>query len=92
MLFDGLDSGMASASFPAAAMGTSNTNLASAEVSGNGSDEFDMFADDDEHAAPKPSTDENNQVSQASSNFLNSVTDGKIFASLKCELLLLIFI
>lgn len=44
-------------------------------ISGN-SDDFDMFADDDEQAATKPSTAENNAVSEPSSDATNSGTEG----------------
>ncbi|KAK7246757.1 hypothetical protein RIF29_41627 [Crotalaria pallida] len=71
-----LFSDVASASFPATAVGTSNPDLTSKEVSGNGAGGFDMFAEDDDDAAPKPPTDENNQISQLSSNPLNSGSDG----------------
>ncbi|TKY71459.1 RNA-binding protein 10 [Spatholobus suberectus] len=53
-------------------MGTSNQHLASAEASGNGADDYDMFADDDENDTRKLSTDENNAVSQSSSDAINS--------------------
>ncbi|MCI67967.1 hypothetical protein A2U01_0089226, partial [Trifolium medium] len=43
-------------------------------------DDFDMFADDD--AAAKPSTDENNAVSEPSSDAINSGTEGKNTASI----------
>ncbi|XP_061365475.1 uncharacterized protein LOC133308790 isoform X1 [Gastrolobium bilobum] len=76
LLSDELDSGVASAMFHGTAIGTSNPHLASAEVS-NGADEFDMFADDDEHATTtKSSTDENNAVSQPLSDAINSGTEG----------------
>lgn len=42
-----------------------------------------MFADDDEHDTSKPSTDENNAVSQSSSDAINSGPEGKYIASLK---------
>jgi len=44
---------------------------------------YDMFADDDEHDTSKPSTDENNAVSQSSSDAINSGPEGKYIASLK---------
>lgn len=64
---------------------TSNQRLASVEASGNGAaaDDFDMFADDNEHDTSKPSTDENNAVIQSSSDAINSGTEGKYIASLK---------
>ncbi|KAG5025795.1 hypothetical protein JHK82_021687 [Glycine max] len=37
---------------------------------------YDMFADDDEHDTSKPSTDENNAVSQSSSDAINSGPEG----------------
>ncbi|KAL2579229.1 hypothetical protein AAZV13_15G050000 [Glycine max] len=37
---------------------------------------YDMFADDDEHDTSKPSTDENNAVSQSSSVAINSGPEG----------------
>ena len=95
---DDLDSGLASATFPATAMGTSSANLASAEVSRNGADEYDMFADDDEHTTTKPSTDESNSVSQPSTDAVNSGIVCMIFRlhqeiwHLKQKLLLLFFI
>ncbi|XP_004485576.1 uncharacterized protein [Cicer arietinum] len=61
LLSDGQDSGVASSIFPTTSTTTSNPPLASA-------DDFDMFADDDELAATKPSTDENNAVSEPSSD------------------------
>nr|KYP60556.1 LIN1-like protein [Cajanus cajan] len=45
------------------------------EASGNGADDYDMFADD-EHDASKPSTDENKGVSQSSSGAINSSSEG----------------
>ncbi|OIV91575.1 hypothetical protein TanjilG_08987 [Lupinus angustifolius] len=71
LLSDGLDSGVASASFPTTANGTSNPVLASADVSGNGADDFDMFADDD--AAP---TDENNQASAVQNDYVYDESSG----------------
>lgn len=50
-------------------------------ISGN-SDDFDMFADDDGQAATKPSTAENNAVSEPSSDATNSGTEGKNIASI----------
>ncbi|ESW20410.1 hypothetical protein PHAVU_006G206700 [Phaseolus vulgaris] len=52
--------------------GTSNQHLASGEASGDGDDDFDMFANDDEQDTSKPSTNENNAVSQSSSDAINS--------------------
>ncbi|KAJ1434940.1 CD2 antigen cytoplasmic tail-binding protein 2 isoform X1 [Sesbania bispinosa] len=72
LLSDGPDSGVTSATFLTPAMDTSNLHLASAEASGNGAEDYDMFADDDEQATTKPSTDENNAVSQPSSDTINS--------------------
>lgn len=51
-------------------MDTPNPPLASA-------DDFDMFADDDEHAATEPSTVENNAVSEPPSDAITSGTEGK---------------
>ncbi|KAE9591847.1 hypothetical protein Lalb_Chr20g0123041 [Lupinus albus] len=76
LLSDGLDSGVASASFPTTANGTSNPVLASAEVSGNGADDFDMFADDD--AAP---TDENNQASALQNDYVYDESSGYYYSS-----------
>ncbi|KAL1336252.1 hypothetical protein AAHE18_10G048800 [Arachis hypogaea] len=70
LLSDDMDSGLPSATFSTAAMGTSNPNLASAEVSGSGADDYDMFADD-ENTTTKHS-DENNLVSQPSTDAINS--------------------
>ncbi|KAK7412132.1 hypothetical protein VNO78_03580 [Psophocarpus tetragonolobus] len=56
--------------------GTSNQHLASVETSGNGADDYDMFADDEEHDTVKPSTDENNAVNQYSTDAINSGTEG----------------
>lgn len=96
LLSDGQDLGVASSIFTTTSMGTSKPHLASAEVSGNDADEYDMFADDDEHAATKPSTDENNAVSEPSSDAINSGTEGKNIASInlasEMEILLLICI
>ncbi|CAL5183202.1 unnamed protein product [Lathyrus oleraceus] len=50
-------------------MDTPNPPLASA-------DDFDMFADDDEHAATEPSTVENNAVSEPPSDAITSGTEG----------------
>jgi len=58
--------------------GTSNQHLASGEASGNGDDDFDMFANDDEQDTSKPSTNENNAVSQSSSDATNSGNEGKL--------------
>ncbi|KAK7331708.1 hypothetical protein VNO80_28445 [Phaseolus coccineus] len=52
--------------------GTSNQHLASGEASGNGDDDYDMFAYDDEQDTSKPSANENNAVSQSSSGAINS--------------------
>lgn len=71
LLSDVRDLGVTSSIFPATSMGTSNPPLAGAEVSGSGADDFDMFADDDEHVASKPSTDENNAVSEPSSDAIS---------------------
>ncbi|XP_027355895.1 SUPPRESSOR OF ABI3-5 isoform X2 [Abrus precatorius] len=76
LLSDGLDSGVASTRFLTTDIGTSNQHLGSAEVSGTGADDYDMFADDDEHDTTNPSTDENNAVSQSSSNAINSGPEG----------------
>ncbi|RYQ82690.1 hypothetical protein Ahy_B10g101263 isoform A [Arachis hypogaea] len=70
LLSDDMDSGLPSATFSTAAMGTSNPNLVSAEVSGSGADDYDMFADD-ENTTTKHS-DENNVVSQPSTDAKNS--------------------
>jgi len=58
--------------------GTSNQHLASVEATGNGEDDYDMFADDDEQNTSKPSTDENNAVSQSSSDAIKSGNEGKL--------------
>jgi len=58
--------------------GTSNQHLASVEASGNGEGDYDMFADEDEPDTSKPSTDENNAVSQSSSDAINSGIEGKL--------------
>lgn len=79
LLSGGMDSGLVSATFPTTSMGSSNPNLSTAETSGNGADEYDMFAEDDENATAKPSTDENNAISQPSSDVLNSDSEGKVF-------------
>ncbi|KAK7302522.1 hypothetical protein RJT34_13413 [Clitoria ternatea] len=76
LLSDGQNSGLASTRFLSSDMGTSNQHLAGAETSGNVADDYDMFADDDEHDNAKPSTDENNAVSQSSSDAKNSGTEG----------------
>ncbi|KAK7328155.1 hypothetical protein VNO77_22252 [Canavalia gladiata] len=76
LLSDVLGSGVASARFLTADISTSNQHLGSAEVPGNGADEYDMFADDDEPNTTKPSTNENNAVSQSSSGAINSVSEG----------------
>ncbi|CAL0309509.1 unnamed protein product [Lupinus luteus] len=76
LLSDGLDSGVASASFPTTANSTSNPVLASAEVSGNGADDFDMFADDD--AAP---ADENNQASAVQNDYVYDESSGYYYSS-----------
>ncbi|CAJ1963493.1 unnamed protein product [Sphenostylis stenocarpa] len=55
--------------------GTSNQHLTSGEASNDG-DDYDMFADDDEHNTSKPSTDQSNAVSQSSSDAINSCTEG----------------
>jgi len=64
-------------------------------ISGN-TDDFDMFADDDGQAATKLSTDENNAVSEPSSDAINSSTEGKNIASItfasEMTILLLYFI
>ncbi|XP_020222455.1 CD2 antigen cytoplasmic tail-binding protein 2 [Cajanus cajan] len=75
LLSGGLDSGVVPARLLATDTGTSNQHLASAEASGNGADDYDMFADD-EHDASKPSTDENKGVSQSSSGAINSSSEG----------------
>ncbi|KAL2342105.1 hypothetical protein Fmac_010045 [Flemingia macrophylla] len=75
LLSDGLDSVVAPARFPATDVGTSSQPLASAEASGNGADDYDMFADD-ERDTIKPCTDENNAVNQSSLDAMNSGTDG----------------
>ncbi|XP_052723747.1 uncharacterized protein LOC128193706 [Vigna angularis] len=46
--------------------GPSNQHLASGEASSTGEGDYDMFADEDDNS--KPSTDENNTVSQSSSD------------------------
>lgn len=81
LLSDVRDSGVASSIFPTTSMGASNPPLAGAEVSSSGADDFDMFADDDEHAASKPSTDENNAVSEPSSDAVSG-GEGKNTASM----------
>ncbi|KAG2385073.1 uncharacterized protein HKW66_Vig0121650 [Vigna angularis] len=54
--------------------GPSNQHLASGEASSTGEGDYDMFADEDDNS--KPSTDENNTVSQSSSDAINSGTEG----------------
>ncbi|WVZ07984.1 hypothetical protein V8G54_021330, partial [Vigna mungo] len=49
--------------------GPSNQHLASGEASSNGEGDYDMFVDEDDNS--KPSTDENNPVSQSSSDAIN---------------------
>ncbi|WVZ04973.1 hypothetical protein V8G54_018319, partial [Vigna mungo] len=54
--------------------GPSNQHLASGEAFSNGKGDYDMFADEDDNS--KPSTDENNAVSQSSSDAINSGIEG----------------
>ncbi|BAT86869.1 hypothetical protein LR48_Vigan09g264200 [Vigna angularis] len=54
--------------------GPSNQHLASGEASSTGEGDYDMFADEDDNS--KPSTDENNTVSQSSLDAINSGTEG----------------
>ncbi|KAG2397408.1 uncharacterized protein HKW66_Vig0143560 [Vigna angularis] len=54
--------------------GPSNQHLASGEASSTGEGDYDMFADEDDNS--KPSTNENNTVSQSSSDAINSGTEG----------------
>ncbi|MED6195349.1 hypothetical protein PIB30_037090 [Stylosanthes scabra] len=70
LLADDMNSDLPSATFSSAAVATSNPNLATAEASGNGADDYDMFANDDENTTTKPS-DENNLVSQPSTDAVN---------------------
>ncbi|KAI4296357.1 hypothetical protein L6164_036322 [Bauhinia variegata] len=70
------DSSVLSATLPTSALGTSDTNVSTAEASGNGVGDYDMFADDNEDASAKPSASENNAVSQPSSDALNSDSEG----------------
>ncbi|XP_061365476.1 uncharacterized protein LOC133308790 isoform X2 [Gastrolobium bilobum] len=63
--------------FEREAEGYEKLALAKGEGTSLHSDEFDMFADDDEHATTtKSSTDENNAVSQPLSDAINSGTEG----------------
>ncbi|KAF7803713.1 CD2 antigen cytoplasmic tail-binding protein 2 [Senna tora] len=72
LLSNGMDSGLS----PSTSMAASGLNVSTTEVSGNGGDEYDMFAEDDENDTAKPSTDGNNAISQPSSNALNSDSEG----------------
>ncbi|XP_054801382.1 LOW QUALITY PROTEIN: uncharacterized protein LOC129305354 [Prosopis cineraria] len=71
---DGMDSGLVSATFPSTSLGPSNPNVSTTEATGNGADEYDMFAEDDDTA--KPSAEENNAPVQTSSDTPNSNSDG----------------
>lgn len=72
-----MDSGLGSATNPSTSIANSNPDVSTTEVSGNGAEEYDMFADDDENATAKPSTDENKEISQPPFDALKSDSEGK---------------
>lgn len=77
--------GAPSSILPENAVATSSSNATTVEISSNGDDVFDMFAEDDEHAIAKPSEGSNvisgsnsYGVSSPSSNNLNNYSESKL--------------
>lgn len=77
--------GAPSSILPETAVATSSSNATTVEISSNGDDTFDMFAEDDEHAIAKPSEGSNvisgpNSycVSSPSSNNLNNYSENGV--------------
>ncbi|CAN6686232.1 unnamed protein product [Malus baccata var. baccata] len=77
--------GAPSSILPETAVATSSSNATTVEISSNGDDAFDMFAEDDEHAIAKPSEGSNvisgpNSycVSSPSSNNLNNYSENGV--------------
>ncbi|XP_048227918.1 SUPPRESSOR OF ABI3-5 [Ricinus communis] len=65
---DVTDLGATSSKLSNSVLGASNTNLSTAETTSNGADEYDMFADDDDNAIARPSSDGSNLVSDSNSS------------------------
>jgi len=86
LVSDVTDPRVASTALPDPVVDTSNQNASTAEASSNDADDFDMFADDDEHGTAKPSLDGSNvvsgpnsdAVSQPSADALNTDSDSKL--------------
>lgn len=68
---DATGSGVHSSVLPEIAVGTSNSNASTAEISSNGSDEFDIFGED-EPAVAKPSSEGSNVISDPNSDGVKS--------------------
>lgn len=77
--------GAPSSILPETSVATSSSDATTVEISSNGDDAFDMFAEDDEHAIAKPSEGSNvisgpNSycISSPSSNNLNNYSESKL--------------